>query len=108
MNTKVDEPKSVKEFVNHLISSGVSPKYAVWLGNRLAKYLWDIWGDELRASGIRWQDFLRFLSDYEEVVISWVEGRVDWGSLVDALVKGLSEKAVVRRSTGLDRWFRGV
>jgi hypothetical protein len=108
VNTQVDEPVKVKEFINQLISSGVSPRYAVWLGNRLAKYLWDVWGDELRASGVRWQDFLRFLAGYEDVIISWVEGKVGWASLIDALVKGLSERVSLRRSTGLGRWLGSI
>lgn len=35
--------------------------YVVWAGNKLPKYLWDHWKNDLKPLGITWQRFMRIL-----------------------------------------------
>ena len=99
------EPSDVKEFVSGLIRAGLSPKYAIWLGNRLQKYLWSFWREYLTASGVSWPDFLRIISRFEDEVVEWALGRLSWSELVEAIV-GRGLKTASAPSEGLGRWLR--
>ena len=100
------EPVEVKEFVRGLVEAGISPRYAVWLGNRVAKYLWSYWGSVLKASGLKWQDFLKLLSGFEDDLVAWAYGWLGWGDLVSRVASAVSGEAGIKSSGGLLRWVR--
>ncbi len=110
----IPEPKDIKELIKTLIDSGVSPTHALWLGNKLQRYIWGFWGERLKAGGLKWQDFLRVFSRLSDDVIEWIRGRVSWESLIIKLRDAIASTAVGvgsgGRPVGLDRWlsFKGA
>lgn len=59
---------------------------AVWSFNRLPKYLWSCWKDELNRRGITWQKFLRILKLHAGDAIEWVFGSsLSWEELIGRL-----------------------
>jgi len=56
---------------------------AVWSFNRLPKYLWDQWKNELKGRGITWQKFLRILKLHTLDMIEWaLRDTLTWLELV--------------------------
>ncbi len=106
LKRSIEEPLGIKSFMKSLLSSGVSPKYVVWLGNRLAKYIWSSWGDELKAMGVRWQDFLKVYSETSSSVLEWVKGEKEWDDLL-AEIRRKIQAFEARESLGLVKWIRG-
>ncbi len=100
------EPAEIKEFIKGLMNAGISPKYAVWLGNRVAKYLWGYWGGALKASGLRWPDFLRLLSGFEDDLIAWASGKLSWDEFIGRVAPAVSGEAGIKSSGGLLRWVK--
>jgi DNA (cytosine-5)-methyltransferase 1 len=59
---------------------------AVWSFNRLPKYLWLCWKDELKERGITWQRFLRILRLKTADIIAWgLKDSISWEELVKRL-----------------------
>ncbi len=100
------EPRDVKEFIAELVRAGVSPRYAVWLGNRLPKYLWGFWRDQLSASGVSWPEFLRLMAGLEGAVAAWASGERSWDSLIGEISAKVS-RGGRPSGGGLERWLGG-
>lgn len=60
--------------------------YVVWAGNKLPKYLWDHWKDDLKAQGITWQKFMRILRHRTDVGVMWYQGVMPWPDFVQKIV----------------------
>jgi hypothetical protein len=59
---------------------------AVWSFNRLPKYLWSCWKDELKERGITWQKFLRILRLRTADIIAWgLKDFLSWEEFVKRL-----------------------
>ncbi len=99
------EPEDLRNLISEVIKSGLSPKYALWLGNKLPKYLWRYWGVELKREGVKWQDFLKLLSSLSEDVMAWASGNMEWSELIRRIKKSL-KPALQAPSAGLNKWFR--
>ena len=90
------EPVDIKDRIKKRMSTCSGPgcsNFAIWFGNELAKYLWNSWKGELRAQGIDWIDFLKMLSEYNSLIVSWaIKDELKWGELAgrlyEAIVKG--------------------
>ena len=104
-NGKPKEPIEIKEFITNLINGDVSPTYAIWLGNKLPKYLWGFWGKELKSTGLKWQTFLKCVSKFEKDVIKWVDGELSWEALVDEIMSGCRFHRIEGGSLGLFKWL---
>lgn len=75
--------------------------YVVWAGNKLPKYLWDHWKDDLKAEGITWQKFMRILRHRTDVGVMWYQGVMPWPDFVQKvidLIKGPIGKKASRHS----------
>jgi len=60
-----------------------SSEAAVWAGMLLPSYLWEHWGGELSAVGVRWQDFLRVLKRHSGDIAAWaLRDQLSWEELV--------------------------
>lgn len=76
--------------------------YVVWAGNKLPKYLWDHWKDDLKAQGITWQKFMRILRHRTDVGVMWYQGIMPWPDFVQKivdLIKGPIGKEASGQST---------
>lgn len=63
-----------------------SGESAVWVGMLLPSYLWRHWGEELKASGLTWQDFLSLLRQHSKDIALWaLEGTLSWQELVNRI-----------------------
>ncbi len=89
------EPKDVKEFVKGLrqrleeSEKGYSEwmdSTAVWYGNRLPKYLWSSWKNELAPLGYSWQKFLRIMRLHAQDFILWaIYDKLTWNELISKI-----------------------
>jgi SOS regulatory protein LexA len=52
--------------------------YVVWAGNKLPKYLWDAWKQELKTTGLNWQRFMRLLRYRTDLGVMWYKGAISW------------------------------
>lgn len=85
-----EEPKDVKEFIKAVRTwlGGGNPdvdydSLSVWSFNRLPKYLWEFWEEDLKKRGITWQKFLRILSLHTIDIVEWaLYDRLGWVELV--------------------------
>lgn len=91
------EPIEIKKWMqslrqNQLNTTGVNwDAYVVWAGNKLPKYLWDNWKDDLKPLGLTWQKFMRLLRHRTDVGVMWYQGTLPWPDFirkVSDLVKG--------------------
>jgi len=88
-----DEPRDIKSFIKSIRDSlgGSNPNVdydslAVWSFNKLPKYLWETWRDELEKRGITWQKFLRLLSLHTMDLVEWaLYDRLGWVGLVERI-----------------------
>jgi hypothetical protein len=83
------EPTEVKELivtVRARLGAGDDINWdslAVWSFNRLPRYLWSCWEEELKGRGITWQRFLRILKLRTVDIIEWsLRGSISWEELV--------------------------
>ena len=100
----LQEPTNIKELIKALIDKGIEPSYAIWFGNKLARFLWSSYGEVFKRNGLRWQDFLRYLSSFEQQILMWIYGETQWSELLKSLEKALSEQR--SEPTGLEKWFK--
>jgi len=100
------EPKDVKDWIRtveaHLEKSlDVNwENMNVWYGNKLSKYLWEHWGEQLKSQGYTWQIFLRVLKHRTDAVLLWNRGKMKWDDLAQEfinLVEGPFGKEIVAR-----------
>ncbi len=93
------EPVEIKEFIRvvrirlggDVNIEGIDyDSLAVWAFNRLPKYLWGEWRDELKQRGVTWQLFLRILRMHTLDMIEWaLKGSMLWSELVRRIVKSI-------------------
>jgi len=75
--------------------------YVVWSGNRLPKYLWDAWKEELKSSGFTWQRFMRLLRYRTDLGVMWYKGEMPWKDFTEnvrALIEGPLGRSVAKQS----------
>lgn len=82
---KLPEPTNIKELIKQVregLNEGENIEYdsqAVWSLNKLPKYLWNGWKEELRRMGVNWQIFLRILKLHTLDAIEWaLRGTLTW------------------------------
>lgn len=85
------EPQKVKAWIKELEKRKGGPgidwdSLNVWYGNRLPKYLWAEWRDNLVSRGLNWQKFLRLLKYRTDKIILWNKGIVKWKELVKEFI----------------------
>jgi hypothetical protein len=83
-----EEPKGIKELIKAVrarLGDRGSVDYdslSVWAFNRLPKYLWGHWGDELKRRGITWQKFLKIMKLHTLDVVAWaLHDELEWAEL---------------------------
>jgi len=83
------EPLDLKSRIKalHRELGGVSEERgseaAIWAGMLLPSYLWEYWGGELRAAGVKWQGFLKVLKAHREDIAAWaLRDQLSWEELV--------------------------
>ena len=91
------EPNDLKDLIKIIRSrlrSGDDIEYdslAVWSFNRLPKYLWEHWKEELKRKGISWQKFLKILKFHTNDIISWaLRDELNWRDLVLKVIHTLT------------------
>jgi broad specificity phosphatase PhoE len=99
-----NEPKDIKDLivtVRSRLRSGDSIDWdslAVWSLNKLPKYLWSYWKEELKEKGITCQRFLRILKLRTADMIEWgLRNSISWEELVkrlEATVESYSPRGV--------------
>ena len=94
MNLPVpEEPTEIKMLIRsvreRLGGSDIdSDALAVWAFNRLPKYLWSEWKNELKKGGISWQKFLKLLKFHEIDLIEWsLRENLSWNELIKKMEK---------------------
>lgn len=104
------EPEAVKKALRALYEAqGGKAKYIVFAGNKLPKYLWDHWSEEMHRAGLRWQDLLRSLSKNSEKAMAWITGEASWEELVEAIISDLAAGASREKErTGARRKIRAL
>jgi hypothetical protein len=55
---------------------------AVWYGNKIPKYLWSYWKDELKKHDFTWQSFLKLLRHRTDGAVLWFYDKLDWNTYV--------------------------
>jgi len=90
------EPKNIKEFIISVrrgLKGSDDIDYdssAVWYLNKLPKYLWNEWKDELIHRGYSWQRFLRIMRFHTNDLILWaLEDKLNWEELVKKVINTL-------------------
>ena len=93
------EPTEIKELIQAVrVRMGGESSYsdvdhdslAVWSFNRLPKYLWEQWKNDLRERGITWQKFLRILKLHTLDIIEWaLRESMTWPELVKKIEKSI-------------------
>ena len=97
MNLPVpEEPTEIKMLIRsvreRLGGSDIdSDALAVWAFNRLPKYLWSEWKNELKKGGISWQKFLKLLKFHEIDLIEWgLKDNLSWVIVVKRIERTIS------------------
>ena len=98
---ELPEPTDIKEFIRQVregLDEGENVEYdsqAVWSLNKLPKYLWEGWREELRKSGVSWQTFLRILKLHTIDAIEWaIRGTLTWQEFLDRISKSIERYGV--------------
>lgn len=86
------EPIEIRNWISslrqHLPSeSSKKEDTVIWTGNKLPKYLWDSWKNDLKLSGITWQKFMRILNHRTDVGIMWYQGSLPWADFVKRVIE---------------------
>jgi hypothetical protein len=84
-----EEPKDIKELIKRVrVISGDEgnidwDSFSAWAFNRLPKYLWGYWGEELRRKGITWQKFLKIMKLHTSDIVAWaLYDQLEWGEVI--------------------------
>lgn len=62
---------------------------AVWYGNRIPRYLWGAWKEELGKKGFTWQKFLKLLRYRTDDAFLWVAGKMTWTIFTKKVLESL-------------------
>jgi len=97
------ESTNIKELIKQVregLNEGENVEYdsqAVWSLNRLPKYLWNGWKEELRSMGVDWQTFLRILKLHTIDAIEWaLRDTITWEEFLDRVSKSIERYGVKR------------
>ena len=97
------EPQEIKLLIKNVrerLGSGNDIDYdslAVWSFNRLPKYLWKHWKEDLKRRGISWQKFLRILRFRTLDIIEWsLKESVTWEELVKRIESTINKYSIDR------------
>jgi len=92
-----EEPTDIKSFIRSVragLGDSTNVDYdslAVWSFNKLPKYLWETWRDELLKIGITWQGFLRILRLHTIDIIEWaLRDSLNWEQLVKRIEESIN------------------
>lgn len=83
--TTPPEPKEIKDWMMSLknapgnSSLAANDTYIIWAGNKIPKYLWDAWKNDLKELGFNWQRFTKTLRHRTDVAVQWYQGGLLWG-----------------------------
>lgn len=98
---RLPEPTDIKELIKQVregLDEGENIEYdsqAVWSLNRLPKYLWNGWKEELRSMGVNWQTFLRILKLHTIDAIEWaLRGTITWEEFLNRVSKSIEHYGV--------------
>jgi len=101
---ELPEPTDIKEFIRQVrkgLGEGDNVDYdsqAVWSLNKLSKYLWKGWREELRKNGISWQVFLRILKFHTIDAIEWaIRDTLTWKEFLDRVSKSIERYGIKSR-----------
>jgi repressor LexA len=61
--------------------------YVVWAGNRLPKYLWGCWKQDLKSDGYTWQRFMRTLRYRTDLGVMWYREAITWQVFVQNMIE---------------------
>lgn len=98
------EPVDIKNFIRsvrrNIEGSGESGDWidstSVWYGNRLSRYLWRAWRNELVNHGYSWQKFLRVLRLHTQDMVLWaIYDKLSWSDLVSRIIDSVNRYAMV-------------
>lgn len=86
------KPEEIKSLIRN-VRAGLDPNkdvklnsITVWSFNKLPRYLWSYWEDELRKCDLSWQEFLAILKLYTKDIADWtLKNRLTWDELVEKL-----------------------
>ncbi len=101
------EPRDVKEFIKgfrqRVEEMEDSRDYewmdflAVWYRNKLPKYLWSSWKNELAPLGYSWQKFLRIMRLHAQDFILWaIYDKLTWNELISKICETLERYKTVK------------
>lgn len=90
------EPKEIKSQISILKNQWKSEggeinwdNLALWFGNKIQKYLWDNWKDDLKKKGFTWQKFLRLMKYRNDDLLLWIDNRISWNDFVGKIRESL-------------------
>lgn len=103
--SRLPEPIDIKEFIKQVRASfdeDENPEYdfqAVWSLNKLPKYLWNGWKQELRKMGVNWQTFLRILKLHTIDAIEWaLRETMSWEEFLNRISESVEWYGVRRNA----------
>ncbi|MEX2410134.1 MAG: hypothetical protein WD607_01975 [Candidatus Paceibacterota bacterium] len=82
------EPKNIQREVKGIVAlaerefGNEMSNFGAWHGNRLQKYLWDEWKQELKSIGFTWQIFLKLLALRTDSALMWYREEKDWKDFI--------------------------
>lgn len=96
-----EEPKEIKDLIR-LVRTRMGGEigknnidydsFSVWSFNRLPKYLWEQWKDELKERGITWQRFLKILRLHTVDMVEWaLYDRLGWTDLIEKIERNIEK-----------------
>ncbi|WP_157203043.1 hypothetical protein [Methermicoccus shengliensis] len=95
---RLDEPSEIKEFIKKVRAdlgrdnNIDSDALAVWTFNRLPKFFWDGWKEELKVMGVKWQLFLKIMRMHTDDFIKWVlYDKMSWDEVVDRVISTIEQ-----------------
>jgi len=92
-----EEPVEIRVALRALLEAqGGRAKYVIFAGNRLAKYLWDHWKDDLHKMNLRWQNLLKSLSRHAGEAIEWIMGERSWSDFIEVIIADLEAQSTGR------------
>jgi len=103
--SRLPEPIDIKEFIKQVRASfdeDENPEYdfqAVWSLNKLPKYLWNGWKQELRKMGVNWQTFLRILKLHTIDAVEWaLRETMSWEEFLNRISESVEWYGVRRNA----------
>ena len=78
------EPKNLKNALTALredLDNKVKIKWdstTVWAGNKIQKYIWENWRNDLLKRGFSWPKFLTLMKFNTDYAILWLYDKISW------------------------------